>query len=142
MYKYQTRFNLLAAVLDIDAAQAYLSEDDMLEYFDNEAIKRKLKSIDWILEDDVSGYIEVISNEELSDDELEEIADYIKGQNSDGLGEGFSSQDFANYDANLYVLSGEEIREYEKDDELEEDWVMAKFDWESNDYILELVESD
>lgn len=142
MYKYQTRFNLLAAVLDIDAAQAYLSEDDMLDYFDNEAIKSKLKSIDWILEDDVSGYIEVISNEELSDDELEEIADYIKGQNSDGLGEGFSSQDFANYDANLYALSGEEIREYEEDDELEEDWVMAKFDWESNDYVLEPVESD
>lgn len=142
MYKYQTRFNLLAAVLDIDAAQAYLSEDDMLDYFDNEAIKSKLKSIDWILEDDVSGYIEVIANEELSDDELEEIADYIKGQNSDGLGEGFSSQDFANYDANLYALSGEEIREYEEDDELEEDWVMAKFDWESNDYVLEPVESD
>lgn len=141
MYKYQTRFNLLAAVLDIDAAQAYLSEADMLEYFNNEAIKRKLKSIDWILEDDVSGYIEVIANEELSDDELEEIADYIKGQNSDGLGEGFSSQDFANYDANLYNLSGEEIREYE-DDDYEEDWIMASFDWESNDYALELVESD
>ena len=142
MYKYQTRFNLLAAVLDIDAAQAYLSEADMLEYFDNEAIKRKLKSIDWILEDDVSGYIEVISNEELSDDELEEIADYIKGQNSDGLGEGFSSQDFANYDANLYALSGEEIREYEEDGDLEEDWIMASFDWDRNDYVLELVESD
>lgn len=141
MYKYQTRFNLLAAVLDIDAAQAYLSEADMLEYFDNEAIKRKLKSIDWILEDDVSGYIEVISNEELSDDELEEIADYIKGQNSDGLGEGFSSQDFANYDANLYALSGEEIREYEEDDDLEEDWVSASFD-SYREYRLELVESD
>lgn len=140
MYKYQTRFNLLAAVLDIDAAQAYLSKDDMLEYFDNEAIKRKLKSIDWILEDDVSGYIEVISNEELSDDELEEIADYIKGQNSDGLGEGFSSQDFANYDANLYNLSGEEIREYE-DDDYEEDWIMASFD-PYREYHLELVESD
>lgn len=141
MYKYQTRFNLLAAVLDIDAAQAYLSEADMLEYFDNEAIKRKLKSIDWILEDDVSGYIEVIANEELSDDELEEIADYIKGQNSDGLGEGFSSQDFANYDANLYALSGEEIREYEEDGDLEEDWVSASFD-PYREYHLELVESD
>lgn len=141
MYKYQTRFNLLAAVLDIDAAQAYLSEADMLEYFDNEAIKRKLKSIDWILEDDVSGYIEVIANEELSDDELEEIADYIKGQNSDGLGEGFSSQDFANYDANLYALSGEEIREYEEDGDLEEDWVSASFD-PYIEYHLELVESD
>lgn len=142
MYKYQTTFYLLADVLDLDEAQAYLEEDNMLYYFDNEEIKRKLKSITWHLTDCGSGYIEVIANEELSENELEEISEYIKGQNSDGIGESFEQQWFANYDANKYDDYGNEISVWDLDDDYEEDWVMASFDWNSNYYVLELVESD
>lgn len=142
MYKYQTTFYLLADVLDLDEAQAYLEEDNMLYYFDNEEIKRKLQSMTWHLVDCGSGYIEVIANEELSENELEEISEYIKGQNSDGIGEGFEQQDFANYDAGQYDSYGNKISVWDLDDDYEEDWVMASFDWNSNYYVLELVESD
>lgn len=142
MYKYQTTFYLLADVLDLDEAQAYLEEDNMLYYFDNEEIKRKLQSIKWHLTDCGSGYIEVIANEELSENELDEISEYIKGQNSDGIGESFEQQDFASYDANKYDDYGNEISVWDLDDDYEEDWVMASFDWNSNYYVLELVESD
>lgn len=142
MYKYQTTFYLLADVLDLEDAQTYLEEDNMLYYFDNEEIKRKLKSITWHLVDCGSGYIEVIANEELAENELDEISAYISGQNSDGLGEGFEQQDFANYGANKYDDDGNEISVWDLDDDYEEDWVMASFDWQNNDYTLELVESD
>lgn len=46
MYIYQTKFYLLADVSNLYAAQAYLEEDNMLDYFDNEQIKRKLQSIE------------------------------------------------------------------------------------------------
>ena len=142
MYKYQTTFYLLADVLDLDEAQAYLEEDNMLDYFDNEEIKRKLQSMTWHLVDCGSGYIEVIANEELSENELEEISEYIKGQNADGIGEGFEQQDFASYDAALLNDRGEIDDSLLYDDDYEEDWVMASFDWNSNYYVLELVESD
>ena len=142
MYKYQTTFYLLADVLDIGEAQAYLEEDNMLDYFDNEEIKRKLKSITWHLTDCGSGCIEVIANEELSENELDEISSYISGQCSDGLGEGFEQQDFANYDAALLNDRGEIDDSLLYEDDYEEDWVMASFDWNSNYYVLELVESD
>lgn len=142
MYKYQTTFYLLADVLDLDEAQAYLEEDNMLDYFDNEEIKRKLKSMTWHLTDCGSGYIEVISNEELAENELDEISAYISGQNADGIGEGFEQQDFASYDAALLNDRGEIDDSLLYDDDYEEDWVMASFDWNSNYYVLELVESD
>lgn len=142
MYKYQTTFYLLADVLDLEDAQAYLEEDNMLYYFDNEEIKRKLKSITWHLTDCGSGYIEVIANEELAENELDEISAYISGQNSDGLGESFEQQDFASYDAALLNDRGEIDDSLLYDDDYEEDWVMASFDWNSNYYVLELVESD
>lgn len=142
MYKYQTTFYLLADVLDLDEAQAYLEEDNMLDYFDNEEIKRKLKSMTWHLTDCGSGYIEVISNEELAENELDEISAYISGQNADGIGEGFEQQDFASYDAALLNDRGEIDDSLLYDDDYEEDWVMASFDWNSNYYVLELVEID
>lgn len=142
MYTYQTKFYLLADVLDLNDAQAYLEEDNMLNYFDNEQIKRKLQSIEWHLVDEGSGYIEVIANTELSDNELEEISAYISGQNSDGLGEGFEQKDFASYDAALIDEYGNENSSLAWDDDYEEDWVMASFDWQNNDYKLELVSAD
>lgn len=142
MYKYQTTFYLLADVLDIGEAQAYLEEPNMLDYFDNEEIKRKLKSMTWHLTDCGSGYIEVMANEELAENELDEISAYISGQNADGIGEGFEQQWFANYDAGQYDSYGNKISVWDLDDDYEEDWIMASFDWDRNDYLLNLVAKD
>lgn len=114
----------------------------MLDYFDNEEIKRKLQSIKWHLVDYGSGYIEVISNEELAENELDEISEYIRGQNSDGIGESFEQQDFANYDAGQYDSYGNKLSVWDLDDDYEEDWIMASFDWDRNDYLLNLVAKD
>ena len=41
------------------------------------------------------GVVDVALNSEITQEEDEEIKDYITGQNSDGLGEGFEQQDIS-----------------------------------------------
>lgn len=135
---YQTDFYLMADVIDYDDAKAYLEEENMLQYFDNEQIKRKLKSIYWRLDNEGAGRVVVTANQELEDYELEELSDYILGQNSDGLGEGFEQQEFAEYDAAKWA-DGEYNEYAEYEDGYEEDWVVASFDWKYNKYPLELI---
>lgn len=140
MYTYKTDFHLEYPVNDFDEAAAYLEEDNMLEYFsDNAAIKNKLDGIYWILDDTESGRIIVEAYKPLDENELAVLSDYIKGQNSDGLGEGFEQQEFADYDINSYNEYGEYDQSLAWEDDYEEDWVMASFDWKYNDYKLELV---
>ena len=97
-YTYRTNFHLNVPVNDYEKAKAYLEEDDMVQYFKdraNDELRNKVISIDWVLEDDESGYIQVVTNSVLTDEEQKEISDWIAGQNSDGLGEGFEQQPFA-----------------------------------------------
>ena len=89
---------------NLDEAKEYLLEDNMLDYFDNENLSKKLNSIKWILEDVSGGYYEIDSSEELTKEELEEITEFIQSQNLDGLGEGFSQQDFAWLDDDNYAI--------------------------------------
>lgn len=139
MYIYRTYFNLDADVLDIDEAQKYLSEANMVQYLKgdsriSEDVQNNIESIDWILRTTNSGYIELKSKRLLNNKELESISDWVLGQCSDGIGEGFEQQSFACYeDASL-------------DDYDEADWdnecIMASFDWKSNNYIFEFVRND
>ena len=139
MYTYKTDFHLEYPVNDFDEAAGYLEEDDMVNYFnEDDTIKSKLESIRWILDDTENGRVIVEALEPLDTDELAIVSEYISGQNSDGLGEGFEQQDFANYDINLYDEYGEYNPDLVWDDDYEEFWVMASFDWEFNDYILDL----
>lgn len=103
-------------------ADAYLQSDDMKQYVD-EPLRQKLISVEWNLAGTDEGTIDVEANQELTDDELAELSDWIKGQCSDGLGEGFESCEFAQlYDYNPW--GGEE-------------WVGAvNFDWRRNNYKL------
>ncbi len=97
-YTYRTNFHLNAPVNDYEKAKAYLEEDDMVQYFKdraNDELRNKVISIDWVLEDSESGYIQVVTNSVLTDEEQKEISSWITGQNSDGLGEGFEQQPFA-----------------------------------------------
>lgn len=141
MIRYETNFTLLEPVIDFDAATAYLAEDRMLDYFDDKSIAKKLESIDWVLSDEQSGKIIVLANEALSEDECAIISRWISGQNSDGLGEGFEQQDFAEYDENRFDEYGNKVNIWDLDDDYEENWVMASFDWQTNAYPLHFVES-
>lgn len=147
MVTYRTYFHLTAPVIDFDDAKNYLSEDDMTVYLNQDSrrpssLQGAINHIEWILRDEQSGYIELEATRELDSQELEWISDWVSGQNSDGLGEGFEQQDFAYYDVSEYN-NGSRYSYYDDDDyeEDEEDWVMASFDWQSNAYKFELVSS-
>lgn len=138
---YTTHFQLLAPVDDFGAAYEYLKEDDMTEYLHSDSdisqsAKDKVDKIEWVLKDEQSGRIEVKTNDYLSDSESQEISDWVSGQCSDGLGEGFGQQSFACYRVGGYEGFGGEYDEY-----YEDEYVTAEFDWRANSYNLELVQS-
>lgn len=93
----------------------------------------KIASMTWFLMEELygnpySGFIVVDCYEPLTEAEKSELSNYIRGQNSDGLGENFE-QDFSWYE--------------ELDDEDDEDgWGgdyeprMCSFDWYHNKYTL------
>lgn len=135
---YRTYFKLDYPVLDINDAQEYLSEDDMTEYLKDDnriskSTRNNVTNISWILQDEQSGYIELETKVELSDLELMSISNWVSGQNSDGLGEGFEQQGFANYQDYEYDVDEDDFG-YDSNG-----WVMASFDWRTNDYKFELV---
>ena len=70
----------------------------MTEYFDDGELKEKIHGIFWnivVIKEELVGKVVVLidDNQNLSKDEIEEIKDFIEGQNSDGLGEGFEQKE-------------------------------------------------
>lgn len=141
MVVYRTYFNLVAPVIDFEAAADYLSEDDMSVYLkgDNripQSARDSVVSIDWILRDEQSGYIDLKSERELSTEELKAISNWVSGQNSDGLGEGFEQQEFAQY-------INEDDNDYDEDEDCyDNNYIMASFDWQSNEYLFEFLRNE
>ena len=85
-----------------------LDDEDMLEYmWDEDGPKEKIKSMYWGFEGYdgcLYGKVDVELNEPLTKEEVEQIKDYICGQNSDGLGEGFEQREIRiSYDEEMYV---------------------------------------
>jgi hypothetical protein len=83
---------------------------DMVDYFDeyySATAKAKLHSMIWGFESVNSclyGKVDVTLSEELTEEETEAVKEYICGQNSDGLGEGFEQQEIRiGYDEEIYV---------------------------------------
>ena len=73
-------------------------DPDMATYFRDAPLKEKIESMKWGFEsvnDALWGVVDVTFNSEITPEEEEEIKDYITGQNSDGLGEGFEQQDIS-----------------------------------------------
>lgn len=91
---YVSAFRLEAPVNDYDEAQAYLQSDDMTQYVPEE-LKDVITSAQWELEDEEQGFVNIRTNRELTPEEKKSLRDWIDGQNSDGLGEGFEQQPFA-----------------------------------------------
>jgi hypothetical protein len=134
-FVYVTEFDLTNPVNDYSAAREYLKQDDMTQYLIQYLERKNLDpdgivSISWELEDEEFGVIELISNKPLSQELLSVISKWIRGQNSDGLGEGFEQQDFA------WTPYDTEDEDYYYSNEGE----MSSFDWETNTYKLREVQ--
>lgn len=138
MARYVTEFHLTNPVNDWDAAREYLQADDMTQYLINDIDYWKLTrlqpsdivNIEWDLQDEQYGLIYLDTAIDLTDDELAKISNWVRGQNSDGLGEGFEQQPFAEvrYEGDNY---DDDYSDYDTD--------MASFDWETNNYSFEKV---
>lgn len=137
--RYTTNFRLVAPVNNFTEAYNYLTEYDMTVYAkeDEECSKfaDALKCIRWELKDEMKGYIEVITNREMTEEELDSISSWISGQCSDGLGEGFEQQPFASYSESEFFGYFDDT----DDEYYDDDWVMASFDWNTNNYKLKKV---
>jgi len=138
-YIYRTHFKLNNPVLDVLDAQYYLGSSNMTRYlrtdYEYEDLKDDIISIEWYLEDKDSGYIELRTIRKFTEGELERISNWVSGQNSDGLGEGFEQQDFASY-----IMRDGKLLDFNKDEWYDEDLKTAEFDWETNKYKFELVD--
>lgn len=141
LYTYRTNFKLLAPVFDYKGAQEYLQQYNMGDYLvsnisqDGRGFEDIIFSAKWYLnkpkyDETDSGYIEVITTKELNKEQKKYVSEWIKGQNSDGIGECFEQQDW----------SGDERNDMFVDDYYDEDeYDMCSFDWRTNNYELTLI---
>ena len=95
-YLYRTYFDLSDSISDEHwmEARKYLDEDNMANYLPDELLE-KIILIQYDLITNNKGFINIISNALLTQEELIELKNELDGQNSDGLGEGFEQQEFA-----------------------------------------------
>lgn len=79
---------------NVQAAQEYLTADAMEEYLDESL--SAVKTLTWQLLDDGYNYVvTAVASRNLTPAELKLLGEEVSGQNSDGLGEGFEQQNFA-----------------------------------------------
>jgi hypothetical protein len=107
------------------AFQNYQGNDNMAEYFDEYDSKtayKKIKYAEWKFEEVngcLWGKVNVSLTENLTKDETEELKDWISGQNSDGLGEGFEQQEIRTYNHTISVSFWNPDDNYRIYDEIE-----------------------
>lgn len=94
----------------LKAFDKFYCDEDMTEYFDDGELKEKIHGIFWniiVIKEELVGKVVVLidDNQNLSKDEIEEIKDFIEGQNSDGLGEGFEQREIRTHDGELIYVS-------------------------------------
>ena len=92
-----------------DALKEYTANDenDMAAYYNkDDGVKEKLTSAVWSVElhgDKLFGRIDCSLKEALTAEETEALRDWLTGQCSDGLGEGFEQQPIDTMDGELFV---------------------------------------
>lgn len=96
-YKYDIR----------EAVEREQSIGDMAQYFNEEgSVKNKLVSAVWSLDEvdgKLYGCVKTRLKEPLNEEESKILKDWITGQNSDGLGEGFEQRSIGVEEGDLYV---------------------------------------
>lgn len=130
---YRTGGSLTEPVTDLEAGRKYLKAEDMggmtqfVKHASYTGLEEVVHHIEWDLLDEGTWQVTVITHRALTDEESTALSEWISGQNSDGLGEGFEQQPFAEHD-----------NEY--DDEYDEEgWSMSSFDWQVNNCLLTLI---
>lgn len=90
-----------------EAVECYQSIDDMVQFFKrSDSVKKKLASIVWSVDEldgKLYGHVNVRLKESLTEGETEILKEWITGQNSDGLGEGFEQRAVEIEEGDLYV---------------------------------------
>ena len=96
LFYYEAEFRLDGKVEPEYFMEAfhYLAEDNFADYLHDEYLKEKIFKIVWSLEKPDRGVVKIYTNEQLNDSDLTELEDFIFGQKTDGLGEGFEQQVF------------------------------------------------
>lgn len=120
---YVSKFNLVDPIQDgaLEDANDYFQSDDMTQYLDDE-LKGPIDKVKWVLDDEQSGHVEVKTNRDLTPEEEHQLTEWISGQNSDGIGEGFE-QMFAYEDV-------DDTYGYDSDNDDSDEYVMPSFDWQ------------
>ena len=137
-FRYVYAGTLTGVIADVAAAQRYLAEhDDMAQHLDEDL--PEVLDVRWELDADGLTYrVKALATRELTPSEIVLLTEWVKGQHSDGLGEGFEQQDFAWMDA------AENDMPWDEDDEVDayDDGEMIRFDWETNTSKFELVDDE
>ena len=126
---YKAQGSLTEPVNDLNAAREFLREHTMNihQYIYPDEAQANVHSITWDLRNQVAWEVTVIADQPLPPAQRERLSEWISGQNSDGIGEGFEQQPFA------------EHFEEEDPEDGNEGWIMSSFDWETNPCTLEEV---
>lgn len=136
LHYYVLPFTLTLEVDDLGAANEYLQCDDMTPILKDDLSYEKahhlgsrdgaptdpdnIVKIRWSMVDSIKGVVELKTVNALTDSEKEYIEDWIHGQCTDGLGEGFQQQDFFVRDDYDYDEdNGDYYEEYEEMPEFE-----------------------
>ena len=131
---YRTSGHLKATVNDVAAAQAYLTQDDMTQYVAGDediAFSDAVLHLEWQLQGNGYDYhIVMFTRRVLTEAELKAMSEWCSGQNSDGLGEGFEQQAFAEI-ADECGDCWNCRNGYSCEDE--SSFGMCSFDWETNE---------
>ena len=102
---------------------------DMAEYFSgSNGVTGKLKSAEWDFESHggtLYGCIKVKLTAPFTPEEETEFKEWIRGQNSDGLGEGFEQQEIDISDGEMYVSYWHSGNDYYIDNETEFDYRLS-----------------
>lgn len=96
LFYYEAEFRLEEEVKPeyfMDAFH-YLAEDNFADYLHDKVLKQRVFKMIWSLEKPDSGVVKIYANKPLNDCDLVELEDFIFGQKTDGLGEGFEQQVF------------------------------------------------
>lgn len=91
---------------DIDCRLKEEQSDFNMAEFLNANLKAKIKSVVWsmdVLRGNLVGRVDCTLTASLTDEETQSLKDWIRGQNSDGLGEGFEQRPIETDIGKLYV---------------------------------------
>lgn len=134
IYKTQGTLTGTIEAENVGLAQAYLTQDDMTPYVHKHSDvpqPQDIEHIEWKLDGDGHKWeVTVFATRELSEPQLKELSSWVSGQNSDGLGEGFEQQEFAEGECGDCEGCIDAARGWGGTCD---EGSMISFDWETND---------